>query len=301
MRRGVRQALDWGKQIYREFATEHASLTAAAIALFGLLSLFPLLLLAIAGASYALGDPQEALSRITSVLRQVLVGDSSTTLVDVIRGVLESRGVAGFLGVLGFLWASSRVFTIMMEAFNMAWDVERPRTFLHTNLLAIGLVFLTLILGLVIFVTPLALGIVMRYGDAFTKWLGVPINVSGAWPILANVAAWIGTIALFYIFYKYLPNREVPWQSALVGAATAGTLWQVVKYLFQLYLVNFGSYNEVYGALAGVIVLILWLYYSAMILLLGTVTSAVYSTRVFGDRSEQPERRGYHEPQRRAA
>jgi len=90
-----------------------------------------------------------------------------------------------------------------------------------------------------------------------------------------------------------VPNRPVPWQSALLGAVVAATLWEVARYLFQLYVVNFASYNEVYGALAGVIILILWLYYSAMIVLAGTLTAVVHASRVYGEQREPRQRRGY--------
>lgn len=290
-----RAAWEWLRRIHQEFVSEHASLTAAAVALFGLLSLFPLVLLAIAGATYALGSPEEALRQITDVLRRGLVGPASDALVEVVEGVLRSRGLASFFGVLGFLWASSRVFTILIEAFNMAWDVEESRGFFYRNLLAIGLVFLTLAFGLINFVGPLALGFLVRYSDRLTGQLGIPADIAGTWPILVDLGAYVATVAFFFLLYKILPNRRVPTYSALYGAILAATLWEIAKYLFQFYLINFGAYNQIYGTLAGVIVLILWLHYSAIILLLGTVTASVHAARVCGERAGHPRHRGYDE------
>lgn len=295
LKRLASQGWEWGRHIYQEFTGEHASLTAAAIALFGILSIFPLALLAISMAAYALGSQEEALRQIEQVAGQLLVGDASRTLTSVLRGVVESRGIAGFVGLIGFLWAASRVFTIMAEAFNMAWDVPESRGFFKRNLLAIGLVLLSLIFGMLMFVGPLAVSFLLRYGDRVAAQVGAPTGISAFWPALVTVLAFIATIAFFFILYKYVPNRPVPWQSALAGAITAAVLWEIARYLFQLYVVNFASYNEVYGALAGAIILILWLYYSAMILLLGAVTSAVHDARVFHDRAEHPQRRGYTE------
>ncbi|MBI3945860.1 MAG: YihY/virulence factor BrkB family protein [Armatimonadetes bacterium] len=295
LRERARSGWSWIHQIYQEFQNEHASITAAAIALFGLLSLFPLVLLAIAGASYALGSAEEAIRQIEMVMGRVLVADAARAFTSIIEGVLDTRGAAGIIGLLGFLWAASRVFNIMIETFNMAWDADESRGFIKRNLLAIGLVLLVFVFGIISFLTPLAAGLLARYSDRVTRWLGVPINVSGTWPILVDIGAYAATLAMFFILYKVVPSRRVHWHSALAGAVVAAVLWELAKYLFRLYVVNFASYNEVYGALAGVIVLILWLYYSAVILMLGAITSSVHSARVFGDRPDHPRRRGYDE------
>ncbi|HEX2998709.1 MAG TPA: YihY/virulence factor BrkB family protein, partial [Armatimonadota bacterium] len=275
------QSWHWIRAVYREFREEHASLTAAAIALFGLLSLFPFLLLALSGVSYGLGNPEQALQQIDHVLGLVLVGDARTSLINMIEGVLRTRRIAGVLGLFGFLWAASRVFTIMAESFNMAWDVEETRGFIHRNLLAIAMVLVAFVFGIIIFVAPLAVGLLLRHSGSIARWLGVPFTLPATLPLLTDLIAYAATIGLFFLFYKTIPNRRIHWQSALAGAVTAGTIWVIFKYLFQLYLVNFSRYNQVYGALAGFIVLILWLYYSAIILQLGTITAVVYSAHHF--------------------
>lgn len=272
----------WTLRVYREFRAEHASLSAAAVALFALLSLFPLALLALSVASYALGDPQEALRRMHGVVSQVVVPQAAGLLEGTLRGVVQGRGAAGALGLLGFLWAGSRVFTILAEAFDMVWDVQETRGFLRVNLLALGLVLLGFAFALLMLVGPLGVGVLVRYSDRVAAWAGVPVRVSGALTVLIGILAYAATIGFFFVLYQWVPNRRVPWRSALLGAAIAGTLWQVARALFQLYLVNFGGYNEVYGALAGVIVLILWLYYSAEIVMAGTIVAAVHAGRTRG-------------------
>lgn len=299
MRERLAYLLDWGTHIYQEFRDQHASLTAAAIALFGLLSLFPLLLLALEGITFALGSAHQALAQIRAVMQDVLVGNAGTTLTDLLAGVVLTRGIASALAALGFLWIASRVFTIMMDGLDIAWDVRQRRPLIRRNLLAIGMVFLAFLFGILMFALPLAVGLLRRYSGEAARWAGIHLGTPVAWSILANLLAYAATIGLFSVLYKVLPNRHVHWRPAVVGAVVAGTIWEIARYLFQLYLVNFGAFNKVYGALAGVVVLILWLNYSAMILLLGAITSAVYSARVYHDRDYHPQSRAFDE--RRAA
>jgi membrane protein len=95
------------------------------------------------------------------------------------------------------------------------------------------------------------------------------------------------TTLLFALLYQYLPARHVPWKAAFLGAGVAALLWQVTKIGFAFYLAYVHSYDRLYGPLAGLVILVIWTYYSMSILLLGAEIAADYAFQQYGIRAAE--------------
>lgn len=248
-----------------ELGDDHVSVVAAGVAFFGLLAAFPAIVAAISIAAIvvdptAIGDvlnvlaaglPEAAAEILRSQAQKVTGGENS------------ALGLAALLSILLALYGASKGMKTLMEGMNVAYDESEKRGFVRLNLTAI---VLTMLLLLALFV---AIGFI----------LGIPVVLAGT-GLPAGVRAilsWVRWIPLAVIavtglsvLYRYGPSRDAPkWRWITPGATLAIVIWIVGSLGFSFYVRNFGSYNETYGTLGGVIVLLTWLWLSAYIVLLG--------------------------------
>ncbi|WP_415836546.1 YihY/virulence factor BrkB family protein [Palleronia rufa] len=272
-----------------EITTDHVSVVSAGVAFFGLLAIFPAIaaLMSIAGLLLDPGAIEEQIAGITAVLPQnaasILEGQASK----VASGAGGGIGLAAIVGLLLSLYSASKGMKALMEGMNIAYDEEEDRGFIMQNVVALALT-LFLIVGLLI---ALAFTIVV---PAFLGNLGLPDAVValvtyGRWLILA-----ILTMLGLAVLYRYGPSRDDPeWQWVSVGAIVATIFWIIGSIAFSVYVRNFGSYNESYGALGGVIILLTWFWLSAFIVLLGAELNSEMEAQTERDTTTgPPERKG---------
>jgi membrane protein len=177
-------------------------------------------------------------------------------------------GIGLVVSLLAALWSASSGTGNLLKAINIAYDEDESRGFLKVRGLALALtlgaiVFLLLTLALVA-VVPVVLNV-------------LPLGPVGT--ILAQVLRWVLLVALVVaalaVTYRIAPDRDQPRFSwVTTGSLVATVLWIIGSIAFSLYVNNFGSYNKTYGAIAGVVVLMLWLYLTSYIVLLGAEVNA---------------------------
>lgn len=266
---------------------DQVSLLAAGVAFFTLLALAPALAAVVsvyglvttpAEASRQIADfttalPSDARSLIGGQLKTVAAGDTG------------GLGLALVVGVLLSLWAASGGMKQLIEATNVAYDESETRKFLRLR----GLALLFTLGMITLFVAVLGLLAVVPAlldNTGFGSVGRVVVNVL-RWPLLAVLMA-----AALAILYRYAPDRDQPklrWVSW--GAGIATLLWVIGSVLFSIYVSNFGHYNKTYGSLGAVVVLLLWLYLSAFIVLLGAEINAEMELQTAKDTTkgvEQP-------------
>ncbi len=262
----------------RELSNDDATHMAAGVAYYAVLSVFPLLLGLVALFSLFL-DSQTVRDRLFEFVRTYLPA-SVDLLERNIENVARLRGILGLASILGFFWSASAVFGAIARALNRAWDVKDDRPFyvqkaLHLGMgLGIGLLFL-LSLG-----ATTAIGILAR----------VDLRLPGGINPLDNAVIQYGsrvvtalfTLAIFLLVYRYVPNVRTPWRYIWPGALLGTLLFEVGKNLFILYLNSFANYQQVYGSLASVVILLVWTYTSAYILILGAEFTAEYARMKMG-------------------
>jgi membrane protein len=258
------------RRAFKESSADNVGILAGGIAYAAFLALFPAL---IAGISLfgLVADPATIAQQAEGVLAalpetaQPLLRDQIVALTQTPSGALSFSLV---VSILLALWSASAGTSSLMTGINIAYDEQESRNFLKLRgtalLLTLGaIVFMLLALALVA-VVPALLNALQ---------LGTFINV------IVQIVRWALLVVLVVValavVYRMAPDRDAPqfkWTS--IGALVAAALWVLASLGFSFYVNNFGSYNKTYGALAGVVVLLLWLYLTSYIILLGAEINA---------------------------
>lgn len=271
------EAVPLGRETWKEFSEDNGMLIAASVAFYTLLSLFPLLLAAIGILGIVLGSPERAESIIVDATREYAAGPQARAM---IREVVEGGSAATGIGLILLLWSGSTIIVILQRAMDVAWDVENQPGFIKQR--AMALVFL-IIIGLLV-----ALSVGASALATYVLSVGSPVLPD--WPWISQLLSYAVTLAIsilaFTLIYRLLPHTDVPWKPALIGGAVAGVLWEIAKQIFAFYVANFAEFSTVYGSIGGVILLLLWLNYSAVILLLGAELASVLHGRQSGQRTQ---------------
>ena len=272
------------KRAFKESTVDNVGILAGGVAYFAFISIFPALIAGISlyglvadpatiakqGAGVVAALPQEA---------QPLIRDQLTSIASTSGGAL---GFSLIISILLALWTASGGTGNLMAAINIAYDEDETRGFLKRRGTALVLTF-----GAIIFVllTLALVAVVPALLNALN--LGTFIN------ILVQVVRWVLLVVLVIIalaiVYRVAPDRDAPqlkWTS--VGALVAAGLWVLGSVAFSLYVNNFGSYNKTYGALAGVVILLLWLYLTSYIVLLGAEINAESEKQTKQDTTKGP-------------
>lgn len=264
---GGLSVMELGRRLWRESLQDELLGRAAQLSYYALLALFPALIFLT--ALMGLFSVERFMPELMSYLRDVVPADALMMVQRFLTQVAEGSGANILsLGALGALWASSSGVTAIMDALNVVFGVkEDRRPFWRVRLTAI---LLTIALaGFVI----LSLGLVL-YGPTIGRWVADQMGYGIAFTWIWNVLQWpmIAGFMLIVVgaIYHICPDRRVKrWRWITPGSLFAVVMWLLVSLGFKAYVDNFGNYNKVYGSIAGVIVLMLWFYWSGMVLLLG--------------------------------
>lgn len=265
---------EYAKEIYEKFTAEDITTNSAQVAFYFIFALFPLLLFLLNVIGLFLGAAEGVKNELFSYLQQVMPAAAITLVQDTITE-LTSEGGGGKLtfGALIALWSASAGVDNIRIALNDIYDLEETRPWWKYKLVS---VLLTLGIALLIF---FALGIVF-YGGQFLNLLVAPLGIEiTSYFILTAFSIIVLGIALvlsFALLYNFAPNHNpYEWHWITPGAITAIVLWIVLSLGFRVYLNFFDSYSKTYGSVGAIIILLLWLYLTAMVILTGGVVNAV--------------------------
>ncbi|MEV7097379.1 YihY/virulence factor BrkB family protein [Amycolatopsis sp. NPDC051045] len=265
----------WGavlKRTFKQFNRDNLTDWAAALTYYGVLSLFPgiIVLTAILG----LLGPDKIQTVIDNV-NQVVPGQGKDIIVGAIKELTGSRSLAGpvaILGLLGALWTASGYIGAFMRASNAIYGMPEGRPIWKVIPLRVALT-----VGIVALLAMCALGVVAtgsvarRIGDLIGLGsTGILVWEIAKWPVIAALVS-----VAFALLYWVGPNvRQPSFRWLTPGGLLAVVLWVLASAGFALYVANFGSYNKTYGSLAGVIVFLVWLWISNLAILLGAELDA---------------------------
>lgn len=273
-------------QVLREAADEwmedKASQLGAAMAFYSVLSLAPLLVIAIAIAALVFGE-QEAKDQLAGQMTELMGPAGAEAVVELIQQAQQPRAgtIAALLGLATLLFGASGVFGQLQDAMNTIWEVK-PQP-----------------LGVWGYIRSRFLSFAMVLGTGFLLLASLVLSawVTGVSDMLARQMAGLDTLAqmanqlisfgvvmvLFALIFRMLPDTNVAWRDVWFGAAITALLFSIGKYLIGLYL-GTSSVGSAYGAAGSLVVLVLWIYYSAQIMFFGAEVTQVWA-RKFGSRS----------------
>ncbi|WP_099826280.1 YihY/virulence factor BrkB family protein [Oceaniglobus indicus] len=253
-----------------EIAKDHVGLIAAGVAFYGLLALFPAITALMALAGLVL-EPSEVTAQIES-LATVIPDQAADIIIGQAVEVAGSQngglGLALLLGLGLALYSASKGVGSLMEGLNVAYDEDESRGFIKLTLVKLGLTLL-LIVGLVAGLgATLALPAVLSFLN-LPDWLNTVLGLA-RWVILGVL-----TLGGLGALYRWGPSREdAQWKWLAPGTLAACALWLIGSLAFSVYVANFASYNESFGSMAGVIILLMWLWLSAYVVLMGAELNA---------------------------
>lgn len=258
------------KRVWDGLMNDHLGLIAAGVAFYSLLALFPSLLVAVAvvGLFASPADLIEQLTEISHVLPDDAAEMIMQQAVDVASRDTSGLGLTAFTGLAVALYSSSRAIMSMIEGINVAYDEDEKRGFFRINLVGFGLTLFLIVGGLLgIMSTVVAPTILakLHVEPGLFAWFDFL-----RWPILV-----VGTMVGLCVLYRYGPSRKrAQWLWLMPGAVAAGLVLLIGTAGFGWYVANLASYNKTFGALGGVAVLMMWLWISAFIILLGAELNA---------------------------
>jgi membrane protein len=249
----------------------------AALAFYTLFSVAPILIIALAAAGYLFGA-HTAEADLLSQLRE-LTGDAG---VEALRNLITSarysdqKGVAAAIGLITLLIGATSVFGELQRALDVIWGTPEGKAddgwweLVRRRLLSFGMMLGVGFLLLVSLMASAALAALGGWLQSRFLWLRVLL------PVLDIAMSFGMTVVLFAMIYKYIPRQTIAWRDVWIGAAVTAFLFAVGKSLIGIYLGR-SSFSSAYGAAGSLIVLLLWIYYSAQIFLLGAEFTRVFA------------------------
>lgn len=242
---------------------DHLPTFAAAISFQFVISLIPLLAVVTVGVSIYV-DAETLAARVLEIAG--VVGPPTESLLNAtIESVTDLRGQVGVVSLLGLLWTGSNLFAAFRRGLNVAVGARQQRKFLQSRLVDFGVGAMT---GLI-----LAISVALTAGLTLlqqTEALGPssPLATLGALLRVLTVLVPVAmTTGIFALLFGVLPAQPLPRRAAFLSGALAAVLFEIGKNVFVWYVASFGNFNAVYGPLATLVVLLLWLYYSSLIVL----------------------------------
>jgi membrane protein len=244
---------------------------AAALTYYGVLAIFPALLVVVSVLGL-IGD--SVTDSLLENLEEVAPGPAQEILENAITNLQGSQGASGMafvIGLLAALWASSGYVNGFMSASNSIYDVDPASSLTKTLPMRVGLTVLLMALaGVIAFAVVLTGGLAKEVGNVVGIGdTAVDVWNLAKWPVLLLLVSF-----LFAVLYWGAPNVKLPFRLFSPGALLAVLGWVIASVAFAFYVSNFSSYNKTYGALAGPIVFLLWLWLSNICILLGAELNA---------------------------
>jgi membrane protein len=274
------------KRAWKEAKKDAVPLLAAGVAFYAFLAIVPTLIALI--LLYGLVSSPEQVQQQVAEFGSALPTEAERLLEEQMKSLVETSdralGIGLIVAVLLALWSASGAISNLITALNVAYDEEDERGFVKSRLLALGLTLGAIIFMILAIALVAALPVILDQLD-LPGWLKAVIQ-GGRW-----IGLVIAVIVALAVLYRLGPDRNAPkfrWVS--IGAIVATILWVIGSVVFSLYVDNFGSYGKTYGTLAGVVVLLLWLWLSSYAALLGAEVNAEMEQQTIKDTTKgEPE------------
>ncbi len=281
-----RQFYDFMKEAINAWIDDYAPSMGAALSYYTLFSIAPLLMIVISVAGLVFGE-DAARGHITAQLRGFLGEEGAIAIEGLLKSVsLQGKGIMGtVIGVVLLLIGATTVFAELQSTLDRIWRVperQKPQGImglLRARLLSFGLI---LGLGFVMIVSLIASAAMSAIGEWWAPWFG-------GWEIVLQAVNFVLSLVLvtvvFAMIYKLMPSVPIAWRDVWVGAVVTAALFTVGKFLIGLYIGKSGVTSG-FGAASSIVLLLVWVYYSAQIYLVGAEFTWVYTHR-FGSKKGQ--------------
>ncbi len=252
-------------QAVRKGYKDQAKDMAATIAYYTFFSIFPLLLGMTSAAGYFL-ESEVARTRLYELVAEILPGGAALVREN-LESVVRVRGALGVFGVVGLFWSGSASFGAITRAVNRALEAKRGHPFFLSKLRYFLMTVAVSVLFALSVATTTAVEVVANLDLSILTRIGFEPS------LVARLTSWAFSFLLvfltFALIYKVTPYIETRWRQVLPGALLGAVVFELVKAAFLFYLDRVANFEAVYGSLSSIIVLLLWFYCSALVLIFG--------------------------------
>ncbi len=248
----------------RAFSYDNCLTMAAAISFYALFSLLPLMFLLFSFIGFVLGAEVWLFEQILGFVKESLPYLSDSIQED-IKGLIANSKVFGWISIILLIWSAEFVILAIRDAMNIIFGEAEKMGFVKTRLVVWGTFFIWCAVFLISIGLPLAAEILSRikiaaFGIDISYYLARSVTFKYFMPVVIMV------IAVAFIF-KIMVGKNIKARHAILGSIIFSVLWEAAKQLFALYITHFGSFNKMYGSLGAIMIMLLWIFYSAIILL----------------------------------
>jgi membrane protein len=254
------------KRTFKEFSEDNMTDWAASLTYYGLLALFPALI-ALVSLIGLVGNPTTTTKTITDIVSNITGSDAAAKPFESVAKAKSASGIMFIVGLVLALNAASGYVGGFIRASNVVWETPEGRSFFKLRPLQIAV---TLAMILMLALVLLAVVLTGPVVDAVAGPLGLGSTAVDVW----NIAKWpvllVVVMLMFSVLFHFTPNVKMPsfkWVSG--GSILAVVLWIIASAAFAFYVANFGSYNKTYGTLGGIVALLVWVWITNCVLLLG--------------------------------
>lgn len=234
---------------------------AAAIAFYAILSIIPLFILTVLAAGKFFGTYPNIQHDITEGIRG-LHPYFSGDLLDQLGRIDEKKNVLGWIGLVTLVWFSSMIFSAIETAFNLIFRAKSYRSYILSKLLALAMIPMMWAVGIASVGITSVTAILAQQPSVFS---GELLILHGSF--FRYALPYVVTVVFFAIVYKVIPPVRISWWNALIGSAIFSALMEAAKHTFGWYLSSYTSYNVIFGSLETIVILVIWVFYVALILL----------------------------------
>ena len=275
---------DYAKRVWDNSGEDNVFFLAGGIAFNILLAAVPFVLLFASGLAYLLNQSADASSaEIGELIRRLLpsttAGEDSPIgklLVDIIK----SRQAIGIYSVIGFIWFSTRLFGSLRSVLAQIFDIDADRGIIAGKIFDIQITIVSSLLLVAYTALNTYLALATTRGLLVLGELGLREDVMGA--VEYNIGQFIAFLfiaLMFFSLYKFLPMRRIRWQTAGIAALFTSFLLELAKRGFAAYVVSFNPGSLYTGTIAALVIVVVWVYYAALIFILGGEVAQVYELR----------------------
>ncbi|KPK92547.1 MAG: hypothetical protein AMJ94_04830 [Deltaproteobacteria bacterium SM23_61] len=248
----------------------------AALAFYTILSLIPFLFLIISAAGYLLGSSEEAHQMVLSFVDRFFP-QASALIFKEVKAISQRAGVLGWVGILTMIWTASVIFSSLEFAMGVVFRVEQRRKYWKSKLMAFSMIpAASVILLLSLFVTAFT-RVMENYGLQVWGW---GFSRSAFFEFLVGYLFPYLVLALaFTAVYRIIPNTSISFRHALAGGGSCAFLFELAKHFFTWFVVRSPKYNVIYGSMEAIVILVVWVFYSSIILLFCAEVVSAYRRR----------------------
>ena len=261
--------LSFLKQLFKQITNDDLGGLSAECSYYLILSIFPFMIFLLS----VLGLTSLNQEMLIHQIERLLPTESASIVLNTIESIMDSGNVTLLsFGMITTLWSSLKGIRALIKGINIAYNTIENRPFWEIILLAF---FSTLAIPMLIILSFSFLVFGEKIGEFLFGFLGITGTFQTLWYRLRIIFPVLMLIVSFLLFYKFTPNQKLRFKEVYVGALFAAFGWISISLLYSTYINRFGNYSMIYGSLGGIIILLIWLYISSMIILIGGELNAL--------------------------